>query len=298
VRAILKDLPSFVATYNDCVRSYRKRHDIRSRNHPVPDLARDGHWHEAPFWAWRAGSHRRGRLFARVQDDRIHLRAGDEAWGDWPVGGSVAPWRELEHSGRKIRTRALTTTLFARLLLADLFIHGIGGGKYDELNDEIVRGHFQLEPPGFLVITGTLRVPLPRFPATPGDLRLSERLVRDMYWNPQRHLRDGSAENPAVRSTIEERRRWESLAPATQPDCKDRYTRMREGARQLRPFVADDLRAAVGRRDRIWQEVAANAILGRRDFSFCLFPEPTIRPFCTQFLTGAYRVTASARPAS
>ena len=283
-RAILANLPAFAATYNDCVRAYRKRHDIRSRNHPVPDLARDGDWHEAPFWAWRAGSHRRGRLFARVQGDRLHLRAGNEDWGEWPAGGSVAAWRELEHTGRKLRTRALTTTLFARLILADLFIHGIGGGKYDELTDEIVRCHFRLPPPAFLVLTGTLRLPLPRFPATPDDLRRAERSVRDVYWNPQRHLPAGSTANAAVRSIVEERRGWESSAAVAHPERRDRYTRLREYARQLRPFVADDLRESLRHRDRVAREVAANAVLARRDFAFCLFPEATIKPFCTHFL--------------
>ncbi len=34
--------------------------------------------------------------------------------------------------------RALTTTLFLRTFIADLFIHGIGGGQYDRLTDRIV----------------------------------------------------------------------------------------------------------------------------------------------------------------
>jgi hypothetical protein len=283
VRAILKDLPAFAATYNDCVRAYRRRHDIRSRNHPVPDLARDGDWHEAPFWAWRAGTHRRGRLFARVQGTCIQLRAGSEDWGDWPLGGSVAAWRELEFTGRKVRTRALTTTLFARLLLADLFIHGIGGGKYDELTDEIVRAFFRLQPPAFLVLTGTMRLPLPRLPATSEDLRRAERLARDLYWNPQRHLPHRSGD--AAHSMVAERRGIESLEPDGQPARKDRYSRLREYARQLRPFVADEMGEVLRQRDRIAQEVAANAVLGGRDFAFCLYPESTIRPFCTQFLT-------------
>ena len=48
-----------------------------------------------------------------------------------------------EHSGkpdsRALRPRALTLTLFARLCVADFFIHGIGGGKYDEVTDRIIR---------------------------------------------------------------------------------------------------------------------------------------------------------------
>jgi hypothetical protein len=286
VRGILSDLPAFAATYNECVRAYRKRHDVRSRNHPVPDLARDGDWHEAPFWALRAGGHRRARLFARRQGDRVQLRAGSEEWGDWPVGGPVTAWRELEFTGRKVRTRALTTTLFARLLLADVFIHGIGGGKYDELTDEIVRLYFRLPPPGFLVLTVTLRLPLPRFPATPDDLRLAQRFVRDRYWNPQRYLSAQSTNDPAVRSIVAERSALASSGPVGQPARRDRYTQFRELAKRLRPLVGEDLRGAVKRRDRVEQEVAANEVLGRRDFAFCLFPEEKIRPFCAQFLAG------------
>jgi len=284
VRAILMDLPAFAATYNDCVRTYRKHHDIRSRNHPVPDLGRDGEWYEAPFWAWRVGTHRRSRLFARVQADRVYLRAGNEDWGDWPLDGSIAPWRELEHTGRKVRTRALTTTLFARLLLADLFIHGIGGGKYDELTDEIVRSYFRLPPPAFLVLTATRRLPLPPFPATTEDLSRAERFARDLYWNPHRHL-PGHEAAVGAQSTVAERRGLESSEPGAHPARKERYLRLRDCARQLRPLVADEMREMLRQRDRIAHEVAANAILGRRDFAFCLYPEATIRPFCTQFLS-------------
>jgi hypothetical protein len=31
--------------------------------------------------------------------------------------------------------------------------------------------------------------------------------------------------------------------------------------------------------------VRANAILQRRDYAFCLFPENVLRPFCVQFLS-------------
>ncbi len=50
-----RELPRFHTLYNAVVQDYRRRHGIRSRNHPVPDLAAEGDWLEAPFWAWRAG---------------------------------------------------------------------------------------------------------------------------------------------------------------------------------------------------------------------------------------------------
>jgi hypothetical protein len=33
---------------------------------------------------------------------------------------------------------------------------------------------------------------------------------------------------------------------------------------------------------RLVADVAANAVLRRRDYTFCLFPELTLRPFLTQ----------------
>ena len=88
----MTDLPRFHADYNAGVHDYRKRHGIRSRNHPVPDLAEEDGWLEAPFWGWRAGATRRGRLFARVQSDGVALRIGDEIWPTLPLKDAAAAW--------------------------------------------------------------------------------------------------------------------------------------------------------------------------------------------------------------
>ena len=55
---LLAELPRFHADYNACVHDYRRRHGLRSRNHPVPDLAEEDGWLEAPFWGWRIGAAR------------------------------------------------------------------------------------------------------------------------------------------------------------------------------------------------------------------------------------------------
>ncbi|HEY1861452.1 MAG TPA: hypothetical protein VGG61_13915, partial [Gemmataceae bacterium] len=136
---LLTDLPRFHAGYNSAVHDYRRVHELRSRNHPVPDLATEGDWLEAPFWAWRTGQTRRGRLLARQAGGNIELRVGAAAWPTLPVAKLVDQWKKLEGQGYKVRSRALTNTLYARLFVADLFIHGIGGGRYDELTDEISR---------------------------------------------------------------------------------------------------------------------------------------------------------------
>jgi hypothetical protein len=70
-----------------------------------------------------------------------------------------------------------------------------------------------------------------------------------------------------------------------------------DAAGKLERFL--DLRAVTTRlaaplmesANRLHEELAvtdrnldANAVLRRRDYAFCLYPEGTLRPFCTQFL--------------
>src|SRR5439155_19575136 len=165
-------------------------------------------------------------------------------------------------------TRALTTTLFARLLLADLFIHGIGGGKYDELTDTLLARYYGLEPPGFLVLTGTLYLPLPTFPATNGDLQTRRRLVRDQYWNPQRHLPAPVAARPEVQAVLNERAALEAAQPVAPPARSERYRKLRGAGERLRPAgggaISEAERAAAG----VDAEVAANAVLRPRDHAY------------------------------
>src|SRR5205085_9668892 len=87
--------------------------------------------------------------------------------------------------GYKLRPRAVTLTMFVRLYLADLFVHGIGGGKYDELTDAIVASFFRVTPPAYAVVTGTLRLPFPSRPDYRDRILAERRHRRDWRWNPQ-----------------------------------------------------------------------------------------------------------------
>ncbi|MEL7237962.1 MAG: hypothetical protein AAGK78_03800, partial [Planctomycetota bacterium] len=62
----------------------------------------------------------------------------------------------LAKSGYRIAPRALTLTMYLRLVACDLFVHGIGGGHYDQVLDRILRSYFKLEPPTFAVASATL----------------------------------------------------------------------------------------------------------------------------------------------
>jgi hypothetical protein len=274
----LADLPRFHALHNQYLGDYRLRHRLRSRSHPVPDLAQDGDWLEAPFWAWRDDAPQRSRLFVRRRGDILDLRSGDEPWPSVRAGG--AP--ELPGPPYKIRPRALTTTLFARVFLGDLFIHGIGGAKYDELTDEILRAYYGIEPPGYLVLSGTLRLPLPHFQeATEVHRRDRLRGLRDLRFNPERHP---FADHLGIDALVAEKKAWIERPATTRRARRERCQALHELVRRIWPLTERERKRLEHDLDWLDIKLRINAVLTRRDYAFCLFPESLLRPFCTRFL--------------
>jgi len=169
----------------------------------------------------------------------------------------------------KIRSRALATTMFARLFLADVFLHGIGGGKYDELADAIIRGFFRIEPPPFAVLSATCRLPLPTYPSTGDDVRRLHSQTRELVWNPQRYLPGHPADA--------ERRALLASPPADRAGRREWFARSRSLLEPMRRDLHGLPEAAAARLGRARREADANALLRRRDYSFVLFPEEALR---------------------
>lgn len=237
---ITANLPRFRTAYNRAVAEYRIAHGIRSRSHPVPDLAEN----ELPFWEFT---------------DTGRVRATP----------ATPPER--------LRPRALTLTLFVRLCLADWFIHGIGGAKYDEVTDAVIRDFFGLEPPAFQVVTGTLHLPSRLFPSTPDDVAALELKLRHLRWNPEYFL-------PADHQARLEKWRLTAEKPNGRPAVRRWFARIQELNAAMRTAVAKVAVETERELEKARAEVAANAILQRRDFAWVLYPEAVLRPFLQQFL--------------
>jgi hypothetical protein len=287
---LIANLPRFHEIHNTCVHEYRHLYGIRSHSHPVPDLAREGEWLEVPFWAWRSERPRRSRLLVRLGADRIDLRAGDERWPSLHLPpsanprGAVARWQQLEREGFKIRSRALTNTIYARLFLADVFIHGIGGAKYDELTDELIRRFYRVEPPGYLVISATLLLPLPAVSVCQQDCRHLAEQLRDLHYNPQRHLDGYLNVDDQSRRLASRKLDWIERQPRDARERRERFQALRYLTEQLRQYVAPEEIRARQDLERCEANLKTSSVRQRRDYALCLYPESTLRPFCTQFL--------------
>jgi hypothetical protein len=282
---ILAQLDRFSAAYNQALADYRQRNRVRSRNHPVPALATDGEWHEAPFWVWSDRSPRRRQLFAR-QQGRSTLLTDRDGWTvELPLGPdreaccAVEVLADLLKRGVKIRTRALTTTIFSRVCLGELFIHGLGGARYDEVTDAIIRRFFGLQPPPFLVLTGTLRLPFAPRPGTPQQLHDLQRLDRDLIYSPDRFIAPEQLRSGEDGALLQAKREMVTMAPSAPAQRRRRYEEIRRINAALAPYVAGARADAAKTIEDVRTDIAANAILLGRDWPFCAYPDEKLRDF-------------------
>ena len=274
VAHVLAHLPRFWAAYNDALASYRRTHHMRNRAHPVPDLAEVDGWLESPFWIWTADDPKRRPLFAQQSGDELVISARARRTfrlslsSDQDAGAAADQLLDLASRGIKIRTRALTTTLFARLVLSDLFLHGIGGAKYDQVTDQITRTFFGFSPPEFVAVSATLRLPIAGHRIEASRERSCAEELRDLRYHPERYVVDTTA----LREIISAKRRWIET-PKTLQNARERHMAIAAANESLQPFIADRRRAIKSRCNELQHRKRASAILQSRDYSFCLFPQ-------------------------
>jgi hypothetical protein len=280
---ILAHLPRFRGVHNAALYAYRATYRIRSKHHPVPALALRGDWFEAPFWVWRAEAPRRRPLLARLLPREIELRieGEDEPFLRLPLSAdrdaccAVEVLRDLPAMGIRLRTRALTTTMFARYLVGDLFVHGIGGAKYDELGDEVARGFFGLTPPPFLTLSLTRWLGLESDGATLDQLRQLGRTLRDLDWNPDRHLPEPRPFE--ARAAVEAKWRAIEAEVATPRQRRDRLAAIRSANEALQPWIEPLRSPLVADRDRLRQALKRNGVARSREYAFPLHGSERLR---------------------
>jgi len=277
--------------YNEVLAEYRVANRVRSRAHPVPDLVQQDGWCEVPFWVWHAGDLRRERLFARQWSGQIELRDSQRIIGMLPLSehrsaaDAVTVLQRLSNEGWRFRSRALTTTWLAKMLLADVFVHGLGGAKYDEMTDALIGRFWGCLPPAFATVSATVHLPLgAAWPENAESVGRKRHAWLDALHNPERHWQGEWPDS--VLALVAEKQRWldsanieTSVLSKRQVRAENhrRDQRLRDIRRQLRTLAEPVLRLAQDEYSAARSQLAANRILQRREFSWVLFPEELLR---------------------
>lgn len=271
--------------YNSALDEHRRVNHVRSAAHPVPDLGVDEGLIETPFWVWTAEQPLRRPLYAgRRGGDLMLTDRGDVTCVVSGEGSraaeALATWME---EGVKLRTRALATTMYARLFLGDVFLHGIGGSKYDEVTDAIVRHFFGVEPPPYLTVSATLELPIDRPTVAAGELPQINRELREMEYHPEAFLDDSIvSKTPELAQLVEKKREWVATEQ-TSENARDRYIGIRDANSAMQRWLVEARREMEARRDELGQALRRESLFAWREYAFCLFPERSLRDFLLAF---------------
>jgi hypothetical protein len=283
--------------YNTALRHYRRRHRQRGHTRPMPDLVQrtgdddEGPWLEVPWWLWSEDDLSWRRVFANTSTPGILVLSDMETLRvELPISLDTSPekWVDaltrMEEHALRLRPRAIITTLISRLLVADVFVHGIGGAAYDEITDEIVRALTGCDPPRHAVVSGTLRLPLhDRFPEL-SQRRPAEELadvqqtLRDLEYHPERHLLPWADQPEAVRDLVTEKQRWIETHP-TPTLARRRCREIRATNDRLAYHTQAIRQRLLGRVGPLAAAVRAEKVLLSRDIPWCFFPENKLREF-------------------
>lgn len=270
--AILLDARRFAVAHNQELAAYRALTNARSKAQPFPDLAVAENRIETPFWIMWEG--RREPVYvAEEHADKVTLYVGDVPVGDVPNDASGAG--EVLASLPTLTPRALTLTMFARLALGDIFIHGVGGGRYDSVTDNVIEAYFGIEPPPFVVASMTMYLPLGGHVVSDEEIAEARKRLHRLEHNPDDLLGEADFDSS------EERQRAHALAAKkkdlvskiSQPgaDKKRMGAQIREVNNELAGVLeplAAELRSELA---SLEGQQASAEILTDRDYPFCFW---------------------------
>ncbi|GIW96976.1 MAG: hypothetical protein KatS3mg111_0309 [Pirellulaceae bacterium] len=293
---LLADLPRFQLVYNSQRDRYRQAHKIRNEAHPVPPLEEQGDWLEAPWWVYRSSDPTRRPLWVRMANDSLILsdRAGWQAVieGRLDCDGAASQWLEFLADGICLRPRALLTTMYLRLFVSDLFLHGIGGGKYDQLTNGIIEEFFQLVPPPLAVASAT--IPLPQrdrlairsVDEIEEQLRMAKQAAWDLQHNADKYLEQlvdradhqlPEHDRRQIRTLVH--RKQELLQHIPPRGEKSEWHQQMRGIKEsLQALAARFADAAEQQVEHLEQALEQARVAGSREFAFCLFGRSYLVP--------------------
>jgi hypothetical protein len=156
VEKIREHLDNFMQVYNQSLTDYRKEHKIKNHAQPIPNLVSG----EMPFWILDPVTKKRNVM--RVEDSLDNV--------------CILP-------------KAVTLTMFLRLFMTDFFIHGKGGGRYEEVSEHIIKEFFKIEAAPYEVASATMNLNKTEwFPVPDVDEKELELKLRDAVYSPEKFL--------------------------------------------------------------------------------------------------------------
>jgi len=261
-----------IDAHNQILDDYRAVHGIRSVAHPVPSLAQDGEWMEMPFWCWKADNPFRQPLWIRRLPGRVLMTNRRDVELNVSARDLAERIFELNSKGICLRPRALVTTMYSRLVLGQTFLHGIGGAKYDQLTDALIRRFFKCEPPEFLTLTSSNLLPIDLPNVAERDLAEVQTKIRQLKYHAE-HLEPCSPNQEREFHVFADQKKDLLVSIPEKGSRKSWHGRMNSINSKLSEMVDCRKQFLLSESEKLREDLGIRRILASREYSFCLFPE-------------------------
>lgn len=261
----------FAECYNAELTAHREAHGVRSSTRPFPDLETGPDGTEIPFWLLADG--RRERAFVREAEGGIRLAS---ATGRLTLPAEPSAMADaLMASGAVLAPRAVTLTLFARMLLADLFIHGMGGARYDAVTEGVASRYWGVSLPPFAAGSLTMRLPLEVPAAGAEGVAALDKTLERLAHNPDEFIgvvefADAEQASRAA-SLAAEKRDLVSEIGTEGADKKTLGARIREVNTALKELLGPAEAEIESKRAVLAAQAAEAEVLTDRTYPFCLW---------------------------
>ncbi len=281
---LMKNAGLLRETYNQSLASYRQVHKIRSQSHPVPALTQMESAIELPLWFWTSDAPSRQSLFCKPLENEIELLDGSGvSLGkiNLTAGNdeAVNQLQVLCQRGLKIRPRALTTTMYCRLVLGDLFLHGIGGGKYDQLTDDIAEQFLGVSLPRIQIATSTIKLFDEQIVNPQQELDEVNQDLRALEFSPdkvaQKAIENGHKAGAELAQLMEEKRQHvqQTVPPEQRPAW---HQTLQEIHQKIKLILADEEERLLNTKIQLEKQQLNFQLLDSREFSLVLFNGKTL----------------------
>lgn len=277
---LLAAAEDFHRTYNRVLDNWRQQQGIRNDANPFPNLRCTPNALELPFWlldtsrgtrsvAWLHGiqpGNSGGRSIGNEHSQITEMQRGFEA----------ETLLSLRFAGQLLVPRGALITATLRLLFSDLFIHGLGGGRYDPATDQLIRQWWRETPPPFAVASASMCL-FPNERTSVRQLQQFRDQYRDLQFNPGRYLDQPVFSRPQAaeigRLLVEKQAAVEELQQHRSAGTSGRETgrRIQQLSDTIRSRVADILRPQLEAANAISEETTR--IIESRTWPWFYFPE-------------------------
>jgi len=196
--SIIKNYERFADIYNDAI----SENAIHSK---IKLLDVNGSGKTAlPLWVVTASGARAWVCAKKTNPSTIRISTIDKKLGEIDLAEDMMPQLKsiLNEHQLSLRPKAVTMMLFVRLMLCDLFVHGVGAGSYKKITDFILNNYYGLQKNEAGIATATTALATLKQEAQQYDIKILKRNIRKIHHSPEEYIDEALLKNENIKKAI------------------------------------------------------------------------------------------------